>query len=271
MTTKRFNGKAIYQPSGKAAEYSAWACNFFTGCSNDCEYCYCKRGVMSHVWNTEPRLKKCFKDWKHALDVFGKELNANLEVLRKSGILFSFTTDPLLPETKWLTLRSVQLANQQGVPVKILTKRADFLDDVKFLWLDEKLTAFGFTLTGFDEKEPGASLTDERIEAMRELHCLGFKTFASIEPIITPAMSRNMIEATRGFCDLYKVGVISGKGKDFYNRDNMIHFWGWLTGKTLVGSKIYLKDSFPAYFGIKREQIKGDFVNADYNIFRNGL
>ncbi len=48
MITKRFNGKALYQPSGKAAEYSAWACNFYTGCSNDCEYCYCKRGVLSH-------------------------------------------------------------------------------------------------------------------------------------------------------------------------------------------------------------------------------
>ena len=35
-----FNGKAIYNPKGKAGEYAPWACNFYTGCSNDCEYCY---------------------------------------------------------------------------------------------------------------------------------------------------------------------------------------------------------------------------------------
>ena len=27
-TVKNYHGKAIYQPSGKAAEYGEWACNF---------------------------------------------------------------------------------------------------------------------------------------------------------------------------------------------------------------------------------------------------
>lgn len=271
MTTKRFNGKAIYQPTGKAAEYSPWACNFYTGCSNDCEYCYCKRGVMNHVWSTKPQLKKCFRNEEHALRVFVDEMFRNLDELRKRGILFSFTTDPMLLETYVLTLCAAEAANREGIPVKILTKRADVKifnsvrDDTHFK--DRSLVAFGFTLTGFDEKEPCASLNYERIEAMREVHNMGFRTFASIEPVITPAMSLNMIEATLGFCDLYKVGLISGKGKDFYNRDHMTYFWGWLTGKSLR-HKIYLKDSFLAYFGITREQLKGDFVNANYNIFR---
>lgn len=278
MATKRFSGKAIYQPTGKAAEYSPWACNFYTGCSNDCEYCYCKRGVMSHVWSTEPKLKKCFKDEEHALEVFEREIIINKIQLQRKGLLFSFTTDPMLPETLYLTLKATEKALVYDIPVKILTKRADWLYNTHFkflieenrLWKDKRhLVAFGFTLTGFDEKEPGASLTDERIEAMRELHVLGFKTFASIEPIITPAMSRNMIEATHGFCDLYKVGLISGKGKDFYNHVHMILFWGWLTGKTLTGYKIYLKDSFLSYFGITRNQLKGNFVNADYDIFKD--
>ena len=60
-------GNAIYRPKGAAGEYSAWACNFYTGCSNDCQYCYCKQGVMSHVWDTEPHLKKCFRNEEHAL------------------------------------------------------------------------------------------------------------------------------------------------------------------------------------------------------------
>ena len=275
MTTKRFNGKAIYQPSGKAAEYSAWACNFFTGCSNDCEYCYCKRGVMSHVWSTKPQLKKCFKSIEHALLVFDGEKAANIGALRKNGILFSFTTDPMLPETFEVTLRAAALAVMSGVPVKILTKRADWLDtsmwasmEPLFLGHKDKI-AFGFTLTGFDDKEPGASTNDERIEAMRELHGLGIKTFASIEPIITPAMSRNMIEATRGFCDLYKVGVISGKGKDFYNHKHMTHFWDFLAEQMRAGHKIYIKDSLLKYFNLKRENLASGWIDSDYNIFND--
>ena len=272
MTTKRFNGKAIYQPSGKAAEYSAWACNFFTGCSNDCEYCYCKRGVMSPVWSTEPRLKKCFKDRYDALAVFDRELKRNLEALRKSGILFSFTTDPMLPETHILTLCATQAANREGIPVKILTKRADTeifdkLGDMDFK--DRNLIAFGFTLTGFDDKEPGASLNDERIEAMREMHDLGFRTFASIEPVITPAMSRCMIESTHDFCDLYKIGLISGKGTDFYNKEHLTLFCKWLLTRDPGFFKVYLKDTFLKYFNIPRENLCGNFVSGDYNIFKS--
>ncbi len=274
MTTKRFNGKALYQPRGAAQEYSPWACNFYTGCSNNCEYCYCKRGVMSHVWSTEPKLKKCFKNPAHALEIFEKELKANLEELMKRGLLFSFTTDPLLPEPKYLTLESARICAKYDVPVKILTKRADFIKNLKFKWndtewlyLDRELTAFGFTLTGFDDKEPGASTNQERIEVMRELHEMGFKTFASIEPVIDPAMSMRMIEATHGFCDLYKIGLISGKRKDFYNEECLTLFFRWLLTRDPGYFKVYLKDSFLKYFNVPRENLCGNFVNSDYNIF----
>lgn len=269
-----FNSKAIYKPKGKAGEYAEWACNFFTGCSNDCEYCFCKRGVMNHVWDTTPHLKKCFTSEQHAFDVFCRELDKCEDSIGSTGLLFSFTTDPLLPETRDLTFKAMEEAIFRGINVKILTKRADWLDEFitrteiqTILYRDGKYRiAFGFTLTGFDEKEPGASLTDERIEAMRELHDKGFKTFASIEPIITPAMSRNMIEATRGFCDLYKVGLISGKGKNFYNRDHVAKLFEWLD-KEASNCRIYLKDSIVDYLGISREKLSPHFVTSSYNIF----
>jgi hypothetical protein len=46
-----FNGKAIYQPSGKAAEYAGYACNFYVGCSCGCTYCYngCSRKTSATV------------------------------------------------------------------------------------------------------------------------------------------------------------------------------------------------------------------------------
>lgn len=270
-----FKGKAIYTPTGKAAEYSPWACNFFTGCSNDCYYCYCKRGVMNHVWDTKPHLKKCFISENHAFDIFCKELDKCQDMIGSDALLFSFTTDPLLPETRNLTFRAMEEAIMREINVKILTKRTDWIDEFihrteinPYTYGDvESRVAFGFTLTGLDDHEPFASPNYERIEAMRQLHNIGFKTFASIEPVITPAKSQSMIEATKDFCDLFKVGLISGKGKDFYNHDDMTLFWEWLTSNSLSSNKIYLKDSFLQYFGIERKLLKGNFVNSDYNIF----
>lgn len=275
MANKRFSGKAIYQPTGKAAEYSPWACNFFTGCSNDCEYCYCKRGLLSHVWSTKPQLKKCFATIHHAFDVFCKELDKCEELIGEAGLLFSFTTDPLLPETRELTFRAMEEAISRGINVKVLTKRADWIDE--FIVRTEIQTinygnngrhiAFGFTLTGCDDKEPGASSNRDRIEAMRKLHKLGFKTFASIEPVIDPIKSIQMIHQTLGFCDLYKVGLISGKGKGFYEDLHLIVFWGNLIDLTEDGFKIYPKDSLLDYLGEERSSLEGHFVTADFNIF----
>ena len=269
---KKFNGKAIYEPSGKAAEYSPWACNFYTGCSNDCDYCYCKRGVMAHVWDTTPRLKKCFKDEEHAIEIFYRELMDNLGQLREKGLLFSFTTDPMLPETCLLTLTAARIANDNAVPIKILTKRGAKDNSFGLVRTNPfntpSLVAFGFTLTGADELEPGAAPNRERIEAMIELRDQGYKTFASIEPVINPSTAKGIILGTLDYCDLYKVGLISGKGKDFYKSGQVKSLWCWLEEVASKGYKIYPKDSLLAYMGVNRADLK-HFVTADYNLFKD--
>jgi DNA repair photolyase len=103
MTEKTFKGKAIYNPSGKAGEYSYWACNFYVGCSGKCTYCYLKKGITSKILGgNEPKLKACFKDEGHALHLFCKEVDKNLSELQKHGLFFTFTSDPFLPETIYL-------------------------------------------------------------------------------------------------------------------------------------------------------------------------
>ena len=83
----KFKGKAIYQPSGKAEEYARWACNFYVGCSNGCEYCYCKKGILAGAMGQDkPQLKKCFKDDNHAITIFIAELIENLYELQKYGL-----------------------------------------------------------------------------------------------------------------------------------------------------------------------------------------
>lgn len=271
--------KAIYMPKGKAGEYAKYACNFYVGCSNDCNYCYCKRGLLGHAMGAPvPTLKKCFKDEEHAVSIFLREMHANIEEYRKHGIFFTFTSDPLLPETKAITYCAIEGAVRNGVPVKILTKRADFINDDMMLRLTSwrNLIAIGFTLTGCDELEPYASANAERIHAMRVLHARGFKTFASIEPVISIGKSRHMIEHTLGFCDLYKIGLLSGH-KD-YTKYDVMDFIADVNHIICINSysfpdfepqiKVYWKDSVLEYIGMNREDLpKGICVGADYNLF----
>lgn len=270
---KNFNGKAIYNPSGKAGEYAAWACNFYVGCSNGCEYCYCKKGILAPVMGQDiPQLKKCFRDESHALEVFEKELKQNLSELQKHGLFFSFTTDPCLPETYFLTLPAMGYCLNNFIPVKILTKCTDWIEDFldrPHLPQDHKLIAFGFTLTGHDELEPNASTNAERIEAMQQLHKAVFKTFASIEPVIDFESSMKMIEASMNHCDLFKIGLESGRKYDkkealeFYVRVNLM-----LSCRS--EAKAYWKDSFLKLIGTDRETCNNNFratVDRDFNLF----
>lgn len=219
--------KAIYKPKGKAGEYAEWACNLYVGCSNNCSYCYCKKGLLSHAMGgPEAKLKACFKDEAHAYEVFKKELLANLEDLRKSSLFFTFSSDPMISETRWLTNKCIQYAIENGVKVQVLTKNAEFLYDSFISWLRvEKKTdmvAYGFTLTGRDDMEPGASTNYERIEAMEVLHNLGFRTFASLEPVIRPALTTGLAKEIAPFCDLVKVGLMSGVPLSYYKADEVI-------------------------------------------------
>ncbi len=268
----RFNGKAIYNPNGKAGEYAAWACNFFTGCSNDCQYCYCKKGFLARVWSDKPQLKKCFKDRDHALEVFTREINANLEALQASGIFFTFTSDPMLHETRELTMAAASIALAKNIPVQILTKRADFL----CMPVDERWTfhilpkrdmiAWGFTLTGCDDLEPGASSNIERIHAMKRLHEMGFKTFASIEPVVDFSKAGSMILLSQGFCDLYKIGLMSGKRYNAQEKAEADFLLAMLHG---APGRYYLKDSLIKLLGIDRSELPADkFVGMDFNIFQ---
>lgn len=272
---KLLNGKAIYSPKGKAGEYAKYACNFYVGCSNDCDYCYCKRGLLGHAMGAPvATLKKCFKDEDDALKVFERELVANLQELQKHGLFFTFTSDPLLPETEGLTWAAIDTCIDYDVPVKLLTKRADF-DVSSYYDIHRDTIAFGFTLTGCDDQEPHASTNAERIFKMKELYHRGFKTFASIEPVIDLGKSYDMIAKTIGYCDLYKIGLITGKRNYtpeqvamFVTEVNeVIHRHNFFNKEEV---KVYWKDSVPEFLKIDRTDKCFDHwfcVGADYNIF----
>lgn len=272
------NGKALYTPKGAAREYAAVGCNFYKGCPHNCSYCYLKRGAPSkQLGGTEVRLKKCFKDVAHAKAILEKELDANLDYLKKVGIFLSFTTDPLIKETRELTSIAITEALMRDIPVMLLTKDATFVkDECDFMaWMDainiihRDKVAFGFTLTGRDDMEPGASSNLERIQAMYAMAKKGFKTWASIEPIIDFTSSLEMIRMTTGFCNHYKIGLRSGVKRDYYDDDKLMSFL-WELGELKKNHfmSFYLKNSIRKRLG-ESNMIELLSVGKEYNIFEH--
>lgn len=267
--------KAIYQPKGKAREYSPWACNLFVGCSNDCSYCFNKRGVLGKVaGGPVAKLKSGIKDEDQAFDIFLRELNRYKDrIIRDGGLLFSFTTDPCLPGTLPLTMACVSAATGMNVPCHILTKCADWILRDK-TWTDamtvsRDLLNVGFTLTGRDDLERGASTNAERILAMRSLHDKGYRTFASIEPVINLDRSLEMIRQSTDCCDHYKIGLLSGNEKtgDRYDIAGRLEEFIYEVDELLTREKktVYWKKSVTQVIG--HEISDPCCVGADYDIF----
>ena len=193
MDELKINGKAIYSTKGAAREYGRIGCNFYKGCPHGCTYCYLKRGAPSkQLGGNVAQLKKCFKDEADAACILRKELDKHLEQCQRYGIFLSFSTDPLILNTRELTGIAITEALMRYTPVWILTKDASFIYDEEFFmeYIDiinpirRDRIHFGFTLTGRDDMEPHASTNLDRIYAMRWMkECKGFSTFASIEPV----------------------------------------------------------------------------------------
>lgn len=269
--------KAIYQPDGRAREYSRWACNLHVGCDNACTYCFNKRGILSTtLGGNVAHLKKCFKDDEDAYLSFVSELSRQKDdIIRNGGLLFSFTTDPCLPATLPLTFRCIAYATGWKVPCLVLTKRADWiLDDPRVagtLNLASSLLAVGFTLTGCDELEPFASPNDDRIEAMRILKEKGIRTFASIEPVIDFDKSLEMIRRSSPWCDHYKVGLISGNrhAYDKYRMPDDLEVFVGEVNKLAeqYGKTVYWKKSVTQALGHEISAVCS--VDAGHDIFNH--
>lgn len=323
MEELTLKGKCIYTPGGAAREYAAVGCNFYRGCPFQCKYCFNRKGMTSKVMGVDHAvLDDCFTKEKnrpkkyrdltakeYALVVFKRELDNHLDYFRKTGIFFSFSTDPLCQATYRLTLDATHYALDNRVPVKILTK-SDMIGYLSFAnaWVstypdDEKnkeiidqrdcfpqeqrhLLAFGFTLTGCDDWEPYAQTNVCRIKDMRKLHEMGFKTFASIEPVIDPLSSLSMIYATLNWCDMYMIGLMSHPPKGLYDPGSGFSFKFSMFFREVYALqqkynlKIYWKDSISKNkdfeglwqfcYGNATESVVLP-VGMDYDLFYNDI
>ena len=253
MEEIKINGKALYSTKGAAREYGRIGCNFYVGCPHGCKYCYLKRGAPSkHLGGSEVKLKKCFRDEEHAADVLRYELAKNVEQCQKYGIFLSFTTDPLIEQTRNLTCIAITESLMLDIPVWVLTKDATFIkDECNFMaWMESinpiyrEHIHFGFTLTGHNDMEPNASTNEERIQAMRVLYAMGFSTFASIEPVIDWRAANMIVMVSISWCDHYMIGLRSGVKKDYYDIVQSYIFIEKIVKRIeSEGKTVYLKES----------------------------
>jgi len=201
--------KVIYEPAGKAREYSPLALNLYSGCKNGCLYCYvpnvCKKDRQefhSRVMDRQEVLKKLELDCKAGIN---------------DKVLMCFTSDPY-PENSEITREALKIFNKYNINFQILTKSTKRAE--RDFDLYKEGDCFAVTLTFIKEAdslewEPKADLPHERLEGLKKAKDTGIETWASLEPVIDPEQSLKLIDLSYEFVDLFKVGKINNyKGLD---------------------------------------------------------
>ena len=112
--------KVIYEPKGRAKEYSELACNWYMGCIHGCKYCFapgCMRKKMED-WHASVLLRK------DIISLFRHDAEEMQQNNDQRSILFSFLSDPYQPiEEKYkITRQILRIVRQYGLNSKVLTK-----------------------------------------------------------------------------------------------------------------------------------------------------
>lgn len=207
----------IYQPSGRAREYSPLALNYFKGCTHGCAYCYVPR--MFQRWNP---------GYRHDVvtaDIDWQELEASARKFQGCGkqILLSFTGDPYPDVNPDTTTKVLEILNRYGHKVAILTKGGSrCLHDLDLFKQFGDRIKVGATLTFDNDKdslewEPGGALPSDRIEALRTLARNGITTWVSFEPVIIPEQSLELLRQVAPFIGHVKIGKVN-QYKDYDRR-----------------------------------------------------
>lgn len=199
----------IYETSGRAREYRELACNLYSGCDHACRYCYAptvlKRKFEQFICSA-PR-----QDILRKLRLDAQAWAAEGETRQ---ILLCFTCDPYqrTDVSHEITRQAIQICHSFGLAVCVLTKGgARALRDLDLLTPRD---AFASTLTTLDAQqsgywEPGGAPPDDRIETLRRFHERGIPTWVSLEPVLDPAETLEIIRRTHAFVDEFKVGVLN--------------------------------------------------------------
>jgi DNA repair photolyase len=200
--------KVVYEPRGRAREYSALAVNLYNGCSHGCKYCYAPDCMR--------RDRQEFYGHQKARASIIEKLEADCKQLQNTNerVLLCFTCDPYqkIDTELQLTRQALELFKIYSIPFQVLTKGGHRA--MRDFDLYKPGDAFATTLTFMDEDksrhyEPGAALPQDRIQTIKEAHALGIETWVSFEPVLNDEEVLRLLDATHEYVNLYKVGKVS--------------------------------------------------------------
>jgi len=232
----------IYEPKGKAREYSPLALNLYMGCTHACRYCYAPHCIQctAEAYNKTPSPRN------GVLESLEKALQKDVP---KEQVLLSFIGDVYSEATdnNAITRNVLEMLLHYKAPVAVLTKGGHrCLKDMDIFKQFGDHIQVGATLT-FDNDtdslawEPGAALPAERLDTLCKLHDEGIRTFASFEPVIDPVQSLHLIIAALPFVDVFKVGKIN----NFEGLDKTIDWTAFLLEVVTIlraaGKQFYIK------------------------------
>lgn len=246
--------KAIYQPKGRAREYCPWAVNLYRGCGQMCAYCYAPDSL--HMTNEEfhkpaPRVDIITKLTKDCANLKANNLSCKT--------LFCFSCDPYqaINNEFQLMRQAIEILHFYGQSVVILTKGGHHASaDIPLLTEGDE---FAVTLTCSDNRlsrlwEPNAALPEERIDTLKEVHARGIYTWVSMEPVLYPVQSLDLIEQTHTFVKKYKLGILNYSDKLPDGLKEQVKNINWqdygVKAVSLVkklGKEYYIKDDLKAY------------------------
>lgn len=204
--------RVIYEPKGRAKEYSELACNWYMGCTHGCKYCFapgCMRKKMED-WHKNVTLRD------NILHLFRKDAEDMYENKDTRPILFSFLSDPYQPiEKKYkITRQILQIVKQYKLKSKILTKGSYELVSRDFDIIKAAKVELGVTVCFIDDEmrkewEPNAAPVDERFQILKEAHEAGIYTWVSLEPVINPEQALAVIRKAAPYVNFWKVGKLN--------------------------------------------------------------
>lgn len=249
----------IYEPSGRAKEYSLLAANLYAGCSHGCVYCYVPNTLHCDRkdFHENPRVRK---------NVIEKiESDAAILAAEKTNkrVLLCFATDPYQPLgiSSKITRRVLEIFRDYDVPFQILTKAGTpAIDDFD---LYSTKDAFAVTLTTMDEDvsrtmEPNAATPYQRIQSLMKAKKLGIETWVSLEPVLDPEHSLRCVCESYQWVDLYKAGTMNHCKSEITNRQYIDYARELISFLTIHGKKYFIKEDLA-----KRIRGKVEFTNCD--------
>lgn len=238
--------KIIYAPAGQAGEYAPLATTPYRGCGHKCRYCY----VPSVIWMSREEFDAGAVDRA----VYRFQLPRDARKYQQLGVaaqvMLCFTSDPYHPGDNQLTRWTIQTLVEDGLAFCTLTKGGSrALRDLDLFRPDRD--AFASSLTLLDEKasalwEAGAAVPADRIATLKRFYEAGIFTWVSLEPVIEPDVTLEIIRQTAGFVDLFKVGRMN------YNSHGRKTDWRRFTENAIelfarTGNQHYFKEDLQPF------------------------